>query len=433
MATDILLLLVLITINGVFALSEIAVISAKRSRLTQLAEEGSAGAARALALAAEPTRFLSSIQVGITTIGILSGALGEATIAARLREIFNGIEALAPWSEPLSLAVVVVTITYVSLIIGELVPKRLALTSPERIASVIARPMQITAAVFRPVVHLLSASTHAVLRLVGADRIEPVAVSMEEIKVLIEQGSAEGVLEPEEHRMMTNVLDLDERHVAEVMTPRPEVVWLDVQDPPERNRMRFVEESHDVLPLCRDGLQHVIGFVRTRRVLEQVLSGLPFDLGALAEPPLFVPETMSLMRLLEELRRANLPAALVVDEFGDVTGLVSLTDVVRTIVGELPTGELVETMAVRREDGSWLLDGGLDLTALARTLDDEGLGREDDRQHYHTLGGLAMAVLGRVPRIGDVFHRGRHRFEVVDMDGNRVDRVLATPAGSRIE
>ncbi|HEX7086363.1 MAG TPA: hemolysin family protein [Vicinamibacterales bacterium] len=432
MLTEILLVLLLVAINGVFALSEIAVIGSARPRLTQLAAEGSAGAGRALELAADPTRFLSSIQVGISTIGILTGAFGEATLAARLRDYLRTVDALAPWAEPLSLVVVVAGITYVSLIIGELVPKRLALTSPERIASVIARPMQITSAIFRPVVHLLSVSTNAVLRLIGADRIESARVSMEEIKVLIEQGRAEGVIEPEEGRMMTNVLDLDERHVAEVMTPRPEVIWLDADDPFERNAGRLLAEPHDVLPLCRGGLQHVVGVIRSRRVLDELLAGRTVDLGALAEDPLFVPETMNLMRLLEELRRTGLPTAIVVDEFGDVAGVVSLTDVVEALVGELPAGETGETLALRRDDGSWLLDGGLDLTALARTLEDEGITREEDR-HYHTLGGLAMAALGRVPRVGDVFQRGRYRFEVVDMDGNRVDRVLATPAGSQLE
>lgn len=430
MLTEILLVLLLVGINGVFALSEIAVISSARSRLTQLAAEGSAGAGRALELAADPTRFLSSIQVGITTIGILTGAFGEATLAARLRDYLRAVDALAPWAEPLSLVIVVAGITYVSLIIGELVPKRLALTSPERIASAIARPMQITATIFRPVVHLLSASTNGVLRLLGADRIESARVTMEEIKVLIEQGRAEGVIEPEEGRMMTNVLDLDERHVAELMTPRPEVIWLEAEDPFERNAERLLGEPHDVVPLCRGGLQYVVGVIRSRRVLEELLAGRPVDLAALAEDPLFVPETMSLMRLLEELRRTGLPTAIVVDEFGDVAGVVSLTDVVEALVGELPAGETGETLALRRDDGSWLLDGGLDLTALARTLEDDALAREEDR-HYHTLGGLAMAALGRVPRVGDVFQRGRHRFEIVDMDGNRVDRVLAMPEGSQ--
>jgi len=432
MLTEILLVLLLVAINGVFALSEVAVISSTRARLTQLAADGVTGAGRALALMANPTRFFSSIQVGITTIGVLTGAFGEATLAVRLRDWLLTVDALAPWAEPLSLGLVVAGITYVTLIIGELVPKRLALTSPERIASAIARPMQLTAEIFRPIVHVLSASTDAVLRLVGADRIEPARVSMEEIKVLIEQGRAEGVIEPEEGRMMRNVLDLDERHVAEVMTPRPEVIWLEADESFERNAERLLAESHDVLPLCRGGLQQVVGVIRSRRVLDELLAGRPVDLTALAEEPLFVPETMSLMRLLEELRRTGLPTAIVVDEFGDVAGVVSLTDVVEALLGRLPAGETGETLAVRREDGSWLLDGGIDLTALARMLEDEGLVPEEDR-HYHTLGGLAMAVLGRVPRIGDVFRRGRYRFEVVDMDGNRVDRVLATPSGSQLE
>jgi putative hemolysin len=426
MLTDTLLILALIAINGALALSEIAIVSSRRARLIRMVDTRKAGAAQALALASEPTRFLSSVQVGITSIGILSGALGEVTMARHVRRWLEQVAILAAYAEPLSLAAVVVSITYVSLIFGELVPKRVALTHPERIAAIIARPMQMLARVTRPVVYVLSASTDTVLRLIGVPKVAPAAVTIEEIKVLIEQSAVEGVLEPGEREMMTNVLNLDVRLVAGVLTPRADVVFLDVRESLEWNRDKLRREPHDVLPLCDGGLSDVLGMVRVRRVLEDVLDGRSIDLPALAEPALFVPETMTIMTLLEEFKRTTLPAALVVDEFGDVAGIVSLTDVVSSIVGELPASSEQEPPIIRRDDGSWLLDGAIDLATVVRTLGDDSIVSEEDRQHYHTLGGLVMMSLQRVPRTGDVFERGHHRFEVMDMDGNRVDRVLAT-------
>jgi putative hemolysin len=422
MITDILLLFVLFLLNGVFAMSEIAVVSSRRARLVQLAET-SAGARRALALASEPTRFLSSVQVGITCIGILSGAIGEASIADRLRVVLERWPVIAPFAETLALGIMVVLLTYFSLILGELVPKRLALTHPERIASVIAPPMDLLAKVVRPLVRFLSLSTDGILRLVNVRQTKQPGVTIEELRIMLEQGAAEGVFERTEHEMVSNVLDLDERHVGAVLTPRSEVVFLDVRDSVEVSREKLRQGPHSVVPVCDGGLDQVLGFIRSTRLLDHLLGGQTLDLHALVEPPLFVPETMTLMKLLEQFKRTHLPLALVVDEFGGVEGLVSLTDVVGAIVGELPSEPGEEPSIVRRDDGSWLMDGSLDLDTVGRTLEVESLLNDEERQHYHTLGGLAMFVLGRVPRIGDVFQRANHRFEVVDMDGNRVDRV----------
>ena len=433
MLADLLLVFVLILLNGVFAMSEIAIVSSRRARLVQLAESGSAGAQRALLLGSEPTRFLSSVQVGITTIGILNGAIGEAAVASQLRASFEQVPALAPYAHTLALALMVGALTYVSLILGELVPKRLALTNPEAIASLIARPMEILATVGRPLVVLLSASTEAVLRLFGVRPAKSPAVTVEEIKVLLEQGAEEGVFEATEHELVTNVLDLDERHVGAALTPRSDIVYLDLRDSAEATREKLRRDAHSVIPLCDGGLDHVTGFVRSTRVLAQVVDAKTLDLPSLAEPALFVPETMTLMKLLEQFKRTHLPVALVVDEFGDVEGLVSLTDVISAIVGDLPSEPGEEPSIVQREDGSWLMDGGLDLTAVLRTLDDESLASDEDRQHYYTLGGLAMLALGRVPKTGDVFERGDYRFEIVDMDGNRVDRVLVSRVPPRSE
>ena len=427
MLSDLLLLLALIALNGVFAMSEMAVVGSRRARLVQLAENGRAGAQRALTLSSEPTRFLSTVQVGITSIGILSGALGDATVANRLRTYFGSIPALAPWADAIALTVMVVGLTYVSLIVGELVPKRLALIRPEAVASLIARPMQWLAAAARPLVYVLSASTDGVLRLLHIRPATGPAVTMEEIKVMMEQGTAEGVFEPGERELVSNVLNLDDRLVGAILTPRSDVVYLDLEDSNDENRAKLREQPHAVLPVCTGGLDHVSGFIRSTRVLERLLAGESFDMTPVLEAPLFVPRTMSLMRLLEHFKRTHLPVALVVDEFGGVDGLVSLSDVVSAIVGELPGDPNDEPAILHREDGSWLLDGSLEMEVVRRTIGAPGLGDDTDPQQYHTLGGLAMAALGRVPRTGDRFIRSGFRFEVVDMDGNRVDRVLVAP------
>ncbi len=423
---NLLLLLVLILLNGLFAMSEIAIVSSRRARLVQMAESGSAGARHALELASQPTRFLSSVQVGITSIGILSGAIGEASIARRLQAIFEQVPAIAEQAEAIALGIMVIGLTYVSLILGELVPKRLALTHPEAIATLIARPMDILATVGRPIVRLLSISTDTVLRLFGVRQVRQSGVTVEEIKVMLDQGAEEGVFEQGEHDMVRNVLDLDERHVGGVLTPRSDVVFVDLRESEEANRIKLRENVHAVLPLCDGGLDNVIGFVRTARLLEQAWNGQPLDLRPLAEPALFVPETTTLMGLLEQFKRTHLPLALVVDEFGGVEGLVTFTDVVSAIVGDMPSQADAQSMVVRREDGSWLMDGSLELDVMWRELEVSPSQLEDDHQHYHTLGGMTMTALGRVPRTGDVFERAGLRFEVVDMDGHRVDRVLVS-------
>jgi putative hemolysin len=433
MLIDLTLLFALIVLNGLFAMSEIAVVSSRRQRLQQRADEGNAGAARALELVGEPTRFLSTVQIGITGIGILSGAIGEAAIASRLRTAFEPIPALAPYAQPLSLGIMVVGLTYVALIVGELVPKRFALTRPEAIASVVAGPMRLIAAVARPVVHLLSVSTDAVLRLLRVPKVEDPVVTIEEIKVLIEQGTEEGVFEPGEEALVKNVLDLDERLVGNILTPRGDIMFLDVRASLEENQETLSRHPHAVLPLCDGGLDRVVGVIRSETVLSQVLAGGPLDLPALAEPASFVPRSLTLMRLLEQFKRTHIPVALVVDEYGDVDGLVSLTDVISAIVGELPGEPGSEPDIVRREDGSYLLDGAIDIETVARTLEVKALVESDDRQQYHTLGGLAMVALGRVPSVGDIFERAGIRFEVVDMDGNRVDRILASRMEDRPE
>lgn len=421
--------LALIVLNGVFAMSELALVSSRRARLTQLAEAGRAGAHQALALANDPARFLSTVQVGITAVGILSGAIGEATIAMRLRMAFERIPAIEAQADALSLAVMVIAVTYVSLVIGELVPKRLALTSPERIASLIARPMQWLAKIGHPIVVVLTVSTDAVLRVLRVPRVREPELSLEEFRILVQQATARGVFEKTEEELVTNILKLDERRIGEILAPRSEIAFLDVRETDERNRAILSEAPHSVVPVCDGGLDHVIGFVRSTHVLTRLLRSEPVELRALAFAPLFVPQNVSLMRLLEQFKRGHSPIALVVDEFGDVEGLVSVTDVMSAIVGELPGEPDEEPMVLRRADGSWLIDGALDVEGVKRALGIRSLEGEED-ESYHTLGGLVMRALGRVPRTGDIFDQQGFRFEVVDMDGNRIDRVLVTRAGA---
>jgi putative hemolysin len=419
----------LIVLNGVFAMSELALMSSRRVRLAQLAEGGHAGAGQALGLANEPTRFLSTVQVGITAMGILSGAVGEATIVPQLRTTLERIPTLAAFADALSLSLMVIGVTYVSLVIGELVPKRVALTSPERIASLVARPMQWLATFAHPIIVVLTVSTDTILHVLKVPKVTEPVPSLEEFKVLVRQATAHGVFEKAEEELVTNILNLDERDVAEILTPRSDIVFLDIREAEEQNRNTLSQAPHSVVPLCDEGLDHVIGVVRSTDVLTHLLRSEALDFKALAFPPLFVPRTVSLMRLLEQLKRAQSPVALVVNEFGDVDGLVSLTDVMSAIVGDLPGEPGEEPMVIRRADGSWLIDGALDLEALKRAIGVHRLEGEDD-ESYHTLGGLVMRVLGRVPRTGDGFDQQGFRFEVVDMDGNRIDRVLVTRSGA---
>jgi putative hemolysin len=425
MLSDLSILLVLIFINGLFAMSEIAIVSSRRARLQQLAEEGSTGAESAIALSEDPTRFLSTIQVGITSIGILSGAVGESTLAEHIKAHLLNVPLIAPYAEGISLGLMVVILTYLSLIIGELVPKRIAMQRPEVIAMLVARPMQSLSVAARPVVQLLTASTEAVLKLIGSRNSTEPTVTEEEIKVMIEQGTSEGVFDRAEQELVSNVLSLDDRHVGAVMTPRMDVTYLDTQLSFEENRIRLSASPHTVIPLCDGGFEHVIGLVRTNDLLECLLRGETIDLLRLAKPPLFVPRTLNLMQLLEHFKRAHLPAALVIDEYGEVVGIATVTDVIEAIVGDLPGDEAEDPMVTQREDGSWLVDGMLDIDALKNLLDLDEL-PEEELGNYHTAGGLAMLQLGHVPRTGDIFELEDCRFEVVDMDKNRVDKLLVS-------
>lgn len=421
---EVLFLAVLIVLNGVFALSEIAVVSARKTRLQQWADERRGGAAVALRLANEPGRFLSTIQVGITTIGILSGALAEASVAQALAVSLAQVPALAPYSEGIAIGIVVVIITYLSVVIGELVPKRLALINPEAIASVIALPMEWLSRVSSPVVRFFNLSSEAVLRLVGAREAAGPPVTEEEIKVLMEQGTEAGVFEESEQALVSNILRLDEQRVGAIMTPRVDIFYLDLEEPYEENRKRLLDCPHSRMPVCKGGLDNVLGILESKALMRQALRGETVDLTASLARALYVPNSISSMELLETFKRTRMHMALVVDEYGEVQGLVTMKDVLEAIVGGIPTAEAAgDEEAVRREDGSWLLDGMLALGRFKEIFELEEL-EEEDTGNFHTLGGFVMLRLGRVPAVGDRFDWNGLRFEVMDMDRNRVDRVL---------
>ena len=423
---ELLILFGLILLNGVFAMSEIAVVTARKTRLQEWAEGGNRKAEAALGLAIDPSNFLSTIQVGITLVGIFAGAYGEATLSRGLSDFLSQFPLLDPSSEELAFGIVVLGITYCSLIIGELVPKRLALHNPELIASVVAKPMKVLSRIGHPIVRVLSGSTELVLRLLGSRPSEGPPVSEEEIRVLMEQGTRAGVFEKSEQALVKNVLRLDERMVASLMTPRMDIVYLDLEDPLEANLRKISENRFSRYPVCRGGFEHVVGIVHTKEMLARQLSGQPFDLAQCVQEPLFVPESVYAIQLLETFKQSRIHAALVVDEYGEIQGLVTLNDVLGAIVGEIPAAEdHGASMVVQRADGSWLIDAMLDVGALKELLHLEDLPDEEEAV-YHTLGGLMMTCMGRVPRVTDRFEWEGFRFEIIDMDGNRVDKVLVS-------
>ena len=422
---DIALLLLLILFNGVFSMSEIAVVTSRKARLQRLADDGSPGALSALSLHTEPSSFLSTVQVGITTIGILSGAIGETALADPFAAWLSGFAPIAPYAQGIALAIVVAGLTYFAVVVGELVPKRLALMAPEGIASLISRPMIWLSRAARPMVWLLSSSSSLLLRLIGARRKEEPPVTDEEIRVLMEQGSEAGVFHESETAIVSNVLRLDEQRIESIMTPRKDIYLLDLNESDAEIRRSIAESPYTRIIVCRDGPDHIVGILRTSSLLKSALGGEPLDVEHSMRPPLYVPAGVSTTQLLENFRKARLQSALIVDEYGELQGLVTLTDVLTSIVGELPSSDTSQEQdIVERSDGSLLVDGSVAIERLKAVLDiEDGLPGEDENA-FNTLGGLVMYVLGRIPVVADHFEVAGCRFEVVDMDKNRVDKVL---------
>ncbi len=428
---EIFIVSLLILANGVFAMSEMAVVTARKSRLQDWARKGSARAKVALELASAPNRVLSAVQVGITLIGILTGAFGGRTIADWLTRRLQSIPMLEPYSEAVGLALVVMTITYLSLVFGELVPKRLALRHPEGIATLVAIPLKIFAMISAPVVHLLTISSDAVFRLFGKHAVQEPPVTEEEINILVQQGTKAGVFEESEQDMVEAVFTLGDRSARSLMTPRTQIVWIDLNDPMDEIRRRIAESGHSRLPVARESLDQVIGVVQAKDVLAEVLKDKPLNLESVLQQPLFVPRTVSALQVLESFKQSAKHIALVVDEYGGIEGLLTHHDILEAIAGEIPFSEKqVEPKAVQREDGSWLLDGMLPIEEFKEIFNLDSLPGEN-RDAYQTLGGFVFTRLGRVPTVGDRFDWGTLRFEIVDMDGKRIDKVLVSAADTQ--
>jgi len=425
---ELLILLLLIVLNGILVLSEMSIVASRKARLQHWSDEGRPGASTALALANNPGVLLSTTQIGITVIGIVSGAFAAETIAKQLAGFLMAFVVLQPYAESLAFVVVVTGITLCSLVIGELVPKRIALLHPEAIASAVARPMRLVSRLAFPLVKAMSLATDGVLQLFGNDDHAPPPVSQDEIRVLMRQGAAAGVFDQNEQAMVARVFRMDERRVTSVMTPRVDIRLLDLQHPFEANRTILLESSHSRFLLCEGGLDTIVGIVQAKGLLDDALQGRPFDLAQHASKPLYVPDGLTITNVLEAFKKHRSHLALVVDEYGGIQGLVTMTDVMEALVGDIGTAEEpTDSDIVRRDDGSWLVDGAVAVQRLNEAAGLEGAVPAAEADGYNTLGGFVLAKLRRMPRTGDKFEAGNYRFEVIDMDHNRVDKLLISP------
>ena len=423
---EILLILFLVLLNGFFAMSEMAVVAARKARLAVRAAKGDRRARQVLKIAERPGRFLSTVQVGITLVGILAGAIGGATVGERLADWFEGIPTLAPIADAAGFAVVVILTTYLSLILGELVPKQLALSRPERIATRVAGPMRVLSIMAAPIVSLLEGSTNLVMRALGMRKVGGDHVSEEEVRTLIAEGTKAGVFEPAEKDMMIAVMRLADRPARAFMTPRPDIVWLDLEDSPEEIRRRLLASKFSRLPVGRGSLDEVVGVVQRTDLLDRYLEGKPLRLNEDMRQAPVVHDAAPALKVLQALKESSVHLALVVDEYGALEGLVTATDVLQAIVGEFREQGVEPALVHRREDGSWLMDGGLSTHQVQDTL---GLADFPTDRSFHTLAGFVLGELEHVPTPGEHFEWNGYRFEVVDMDGRRIDKVLV----SRIE
>lgn len=425
---EILILFLLLLANGAFAMAEIAVVSARKSRLRRLADQGSAQARIALELAESPNRFLSTVQIGITLVGIFAGAFGGATFAAKLAPWIAKAAPLAPYADKLAFGIVVAVITYFSLVLGELVPKRFGLSAPESIAMVVARPMAWLSKAAGPLVGFLSVSTEALLRVLGFKPEKEAAVSEEEVRVLMQEGVRAGAFHRIESHIVHSALELDQLPVREIMTPRPKIIWLNQEDPHEQVWHKIVVSRHSHFPVYAQHRDQVVGTVSVKAIYAHVAAGIPVCLKDLAVAPLVVPETQPVLQLVETFKQTGKHIALVTDEFGSIVGLVTLNDVVEALVGEFATAdERARPAAKRRDDGTWLIDATLDLDAVERAIPGLKLGGSGTAD-YQTLAGFLLKQFGSVPKEGQTLTTQGYVFEVLDMDGHRIDKILVLPA-----
>jgi putative hemolysin len=423
---EISIVILLLFANGVFAMTEIAIVSSRKGLLQTMADKGSSGAARALALSENPNRFLSTVQIGITLVGIVAGALGSGTVATRLAEILAVVPLIGGHAKPVSLAIVIGILTYLSLVVGELVPKRLAMQFPETIASAMSAPMAGLSAMASPVVSLLSWSTGGLLKLFGVRETEDSGMSREELTVLVRQGMTTGSINPTESRMMQGVIGFEKLVSYDIMIPRSKIVWIERDAKHQDVWPMIMRSTQSVFPVYEGRRENLVGAVSIKDIYGRLAAGEPVSFPAIMHPPLLVPETQKASLLLETFRTSGQRAAFVLDEFGSVMGMVTLIDLMETIVGDVPSKEEQLTMPVKqREDGSWLIDGLFEIEKLPDRLEGFTL-PEGGGDEFQTLSGWLMSELGRVPVETDRITAGDWTFEVIDMDNTRVDKVLAT-------
>ena len=430
MLTDILIILFLILLNGVFAMSELALVSAKRMRLEKSAGEGSRGARAALDLADEPSHFLSTVQVGITLISIFNGAFGEASLVAHLKPEFETIPLIAPYAYQVALGLVVVCITFASIILGELVPKRIAMAYPEAMATLIAPPLRVLSTLMSPFVKVLALATEAIVALIGIGRHKEEAPTEEDITGMFKESTDAGVFEKTEYDIVSRALRLDDQHLKSLMTPRVDLTLIDLDIPRADNLARIACSRYSRMPVCRGDRSQIIGFIHCRDLLAQAVRAGTLDainIEKSVQEILYVPETVSAMGLLELFKKNKAEIALIVDEYGDIQGMVTLTDVMSALVGDVGViGEEEDPDAVRREDGSWLLDGGVALERFRDLMETHLRFPNEEAGAYHTLAGFMLYQLGYIPKVAETAEWGDFRFEVLDMDGNRIDKLLVT-------
>lgn len=423
---EVFILIALIVLNGLFAMSEIALVTARKARLQKLIDEGDSAAAAAVKLGEDPTRFLSTIQIGITSIGVLNGIVGEAALAQPLAAWLSQLGVGEPYAGYGATGLVVVLITYFSIVVGELVPKRVGQSHPETLARLVARPIDFLAVATKPFVKLLTVSTQGFLKLLGVKDGANQAVTEDEIHAMLAEGTSAGVIETHEHTMVRNVFRLDDRQIGSLMVPRADVVTLDVDDPIEVQLALIEQSDHARFPVVKGGFDNLMGVVNARQWLSRVVQGGSRDLAEQPlQPPLYVPESITGMELLDNFRDSDVQMAFVIDEYGQTQGIVTLQDLIEAITGEFQPRDPATSWAMQREDGSWLLDGHIPVPELKDRL---GLGKvpEEERGRYHTLSGMMMLMSGRMPSLGDTVQWEDWRFEIVDMDGKVIDKVLAS-------
>ena len=417
---------VLISLNGMLAMSEIAVISSRKIKLQKMSQDGNKGADITLELLESPNQFLSAVQIGITLIGILAGAFGGATISIYLNNYLSGFSFLVPYSDTLSIIIVVLIITYFSLVVGELFPKRIGLNNPEKISVKIARPLQILSRITSPVVSLLSISTDSLLRLIGSKKESSNKVTEDEIKLLIKEGLEAGTVEKEEEDIIKRVFRLDQQKVGSLMTPKTEIIWLDLDDPLKEVEKQIIESERSIFPVGKDELNNFLGVVQTKDILGSILNGEKINIESNLKEPLVIPETLPILDVLNLLKENKnyVHMAMVVDEYGSIEGLITLNDILEALVGDIPSlDEPNEPKAILRKDGSWLVDGYLSAEEFKEVLNIEKL-PDENKGNFNTIGGFIMSYTGKVPDTGEIFQWENIEFEIIDMDGHHIDKIL---------